>query len=84
MRITDVLVLQSLKGVGNRTLVKLIEFYLSNNLKTIREIDFTKVPKLNSSIVKAASDLFASGEYGVLSLDVKNCYPHGVMQESLF
>lgn len=69
MQITDVLALQSLKGVGNRTLVKLIEFYHTNNLKTIREIDFTKVPKLNSSIVQAASDLFASGEYGVLSLD---------------
>lgn len=69
MQITDVLILQSLKGVGNRTLVKLIEFYHANNLKTIREIDFTKVPKLNSSIVQAASDLFAGDEYDVLSLN---------------
>lgn len=69
MRPTDVLVLQSVKGVGNRTLVKLIDFYLANNLKTIRELDFTKVPKLNSSIARAAKDLLTSCKYDALSLD---------------
>ena len=69
MRLTDVLVLQSLKGVGNRTLVKFIDYYHTNNLKTIRELDFTKVQKLNSSIAQAAADLFTSSEYDVLSLD---------------
>jgi len=69
VQITDVLILQSLKGVGNRTLVKLIEFYRANNLKTIREIDFTKVPKLNSSIAQAAADLLTGGEYDVLRLN---------------
>jgi DNA processing protein len=71
LRLTDVLVLQSLKGVGNRTLVKLIDFYHTNNLKTIREIDFNEVKKLNNSIVQTAADLFASGKYDVLSLDYK-------------
>jgi len=69
VQITDVLALQSLKGVGNRTLVKIIEFYRANNLKTIREIDFTKVPKLNSSVAQAAAALFTSGEYDRLSQD---------------
>ena len=69
MRTTDVLVLQSVKGVGNRTLVKLIDFYLTNKLKTIRELDFTKVPKLNSSIARAAKDLLTSCKYDALSLD---------------
>ncbi|WP_225776391.1 DNA-processing protein DprA [Pseudomonas sp. Marseille-Q5115] len=69
MQITDVLVLQSLKGVGNRTLVKIIEFYRANNLKAVHDIDFTKVPKLNGSIAQAAADLFSGGEYDVLSLN---------------
>ncbi len=69
MRLSDVLVLQSLKGVGNRTLIKLIDYYHTNNLKTIRELDFTKVPRLNSLIARAAETLFTSGEYDVLSQD---------------
>ena len=69
MRITDILVIRSLKGVGNRTLVKLIEFYHANNLKTIRELDFAKVPKLSSSITQTVEDLFACGKYDALSLD---------------
>lgn len=69
MRITDVLVIRSLKGVGNRTLLKLIEFYYANNLRSIRELDFAKVPKLSSSITQRVKDLFASGEYEALSLD---------------
>ncbi len=68
MQTKDVLVLQSLKGIGNRTLVKIIEFYRAKKLNTIHEIDFTKVPKLNSSIAQAASDFFTGGEYDVLSL----------------
>ena len=69
MRLSDVLVLQNLKGVGNRTLIKLIDYYHTNNLKTIRELDFTKVPRLNSLIARAAETLFTSGEYDVLSQD---------------
>lgn len=69
MRVTDALVIRSLKGVGNSTLLKVIEFYHANNLKTIRELDFAKVPKLSSSIRQAIEVLFTSGEYDALSLD---------------
>lgn len=69
MRLTDVLVLQSVKGVGNRTLVKIIDFYRANNLKTIHELDFTKVPKLKSEIAQSAVYLFTSSEYEALSKD---------------
>lgn len=69
MRLNDVLVLQSVRGVGNRTLLKLIDFYRTNNLKTIHELDFSKVPKLNPKIAQSAVDLFTSGEYGALSED---------------
>ncbi len=69
MRLTDVLVLQSVKGVGNRTLLKLIDFYRANNLKTIHELDFSKVPKLTPKIAQPAVDLFTSGEYDALIKD---------------
>ncbi len=69
MQLSDVLVLQSLEGVGNRTLMKLIDYYHTNDLTTIRDLDFTKVPKLNSSVAQTAADLFTSGEYDILSRD---------------
>ena len=69
MRITDALVFQSLKGVGNRTLVSLIKFYQANNLNEIRELDFTKVPKLSSSIAQTVKELLTNGAYDALSLD---------------
>ncbi len=69
MQLTDVLVLKSVRGVGNRTLLKIIDFYRTNNLKTIHELDFSKVPKLHPKIAQAAVDVFTNGEYDALSED---------------
>lgn len=74
MLLTDVLLLQRIKGVGNSTLLALIEFYHANQLNNLLDLasfDLAKEPKLKRA-ANPLSDFFTSGDYEALRCDCES------------
>lgn len=63
MRLNDILTLQRIQGVGNKSLITLIEFCHANKIRSLAElqsVDLSKVPKLKRAST-ALHEFFSEG-----------------------